>query len=80
MFEIVDGRTTTDDDGRTPEHGYTISSPCEPNGSGELGSGELIIASAERHQRKIFQSARKTKKERVKFTNFSSTNHNGDRY
>ena len=29
MFEIVDGR-------RTPEHGYTISSPCEPNGSGEL--------------------------------------------
>ena len=34
MFEIVDGRT--DDDGRTPEHGYTISSPCEPNGSGEL--------------------------------------------
>ena len=33
MFEIVDGRT---DDGRTPEHGYTISSPCEPKGSGEL--------------------------------------------
>ena len=30
-----------DDDGRTggrrtPDHGYTISSPCEPNGSGEL--------------------------------------------
>ena len=24
------------DDGRTPDHGYTISSPCEPNGSGEL--------------------------------------------
>ena len=23
-------------DGRTPEHGYTISSPCEPKGSGEL--------------------------------------------
>ena len=34
MFEIVNGRRT--DDGRTPEHGYTISSPCEPNGSGEL--------------------------------------------
>ena len=35
MFEIVaeDGRT---DDGWTPEHGYTISSPCEPEGSGEL--------------------------------------------
>ena len=35
MFEIMDGQTT-DDDGRTPEHGYTISSPCEPDGSGEL--------------------------------------------
>ena len=32
------------DDGRrrTPDHGHPISSPCEPNGSGELGSGELI--------------------------------------
>ena len=29
---VDDGRTT---DGRT-EHGYTISSPCEPDGSGEL--------------------------------------------
>ena len=28
-----DGQTT---DGRTTEHGYTISSPCEPDGSGEL--------------------------------------------
>ena len=35
MFEIVDVRWTTDE-GRTPEHGYTISSPCEPKGSGEL--------------------------------------------
>ena len=38
IFEIVDGRTddgrTTD--GRTPDHGHPISSPCEPNGSGEL--------------------------------------------
>ena len=24
------------DDGRTTEHGYTISSPCEPDSSGEL--------------------------------------------
>ena len=33
-----DGRTTDGrtDDGRTTEHGYTISSPCEPDGSGEL--------------------------------------------
>ena len=30
---VDDGRT---DDGRTTEHGYTISSPCEPDGSGEL--------------------------------------------
>ena len=28
------GRRT--DGRRTPDHGYTISSPCEPNGSGEL--------------------------------------------
>ena len=34
MFEIVyDGRRTTD--GRRLD-GYNISSPCEPNGSGEL--------------------------------------------
>ena len=35
---MVDGPTDdgrTDDDGRQLE-GYTISSPCEPNGSGEL--------------------------------------------
>ena len=36
---MVDGRTDdgrrTDDDGRRLD-GYTISSPCEPNGSGEL--------------------------------------------
>ena len=25
-----------DDDGRRPDHGHPISSPCEPNGSGEL--------------------------------------------
>ena len=26
-------------DGRTPDHGHPISSPCEPNGSGELKTG-----------------------------------------
>ena len=38
---VDDGRRT---DGRTTEHGYTISSPCEPDGSGELkiGSPENI--------------------------------------
>ena len=35
---VDDGRTT---DGRTPEHGYTISSPCEPDGSGELKNEDL---------------------------------------
>ena len=29
-----DGRRT--DAGRTPDHGHPISSPCEPNDSGEL--------------------------------------------
>ena len=39
MFEIVydDGRTT---DGRRLD-GYPISSPCEPNGSGEL---KMVLA------------------------------------
>ena len=31
---MVDDRRT--DNGRTPNHGHPISSPCEPNGSGEL--------------------------------------------
>ena len=30
---VDDGRTT---DGRTPDNGHPISSPCEPDGSGEL--------------------------------------------
>ena len=31
-----------DDDGRMPDHGHPISSPCEPYGSSEpYGSGEL---------------------------------------
>ena len=30
----------TDDDGRTPEQGYTISTHCEPDGSGEQIIGE----------------------------------------
>ena len=32
MVDDDDGRT----DGRTLDHGHPISSPCEPNGSGEL--------------------------------------------
>ena len=34
IFE--NGGRRTDDDGRTTDHGHPISSPCEPNGSGEL--------------------------------------------
>ena len=30
---VDDGRMT---DGRRPDHGHPISSPCEPDGSGEL--------------------------------------------
>ena len=36
---VDDGRRT---DGRTTEHGYTISSPCEPDGSGELKRGSSV--------------------------------------
>ena len=42
---VDDGRT--DDgltDGRTTEHGYTISSPCEPDGSGELNTVLVLIS------------------------------------
>ena len=37
----TDGRT---DDGRTPDHGHPISSPCEPNGSGELKKALISFA------------------------------------
>ena len=35
---MVDDGRTTDDGRRTPDHGHPISSPCEPDGSGELKS------------------------------------------
>ena len=34
IFEIVDDGQK--DNGRTPDHGHPISSPCEANSSGEL--------------------------------------------
>ena len=37
----TDGRRTTDDGRRI--HWYTISSPCEPNGSGELKKRKIIL-------------------------------------
>ena len=42
---VDDGRT---DDGRTTEHGYTISSPCEPDGSGELKMKALGLLVSEK--------------------------------
>ena len=39
---VDDGRRTTD--GRTPDHGHPISSPCEPDGSGELKNDKPVIA------------------------------------
>ena len=35
------GRTDGRTDGRTPDHGHPISSPCEPNGSGELKKRQM---------------------------------------
>ena len=47
MFEFVyDGRT----DGRRLD-GYTISSPCEPYGSGELTMGEIWGQNRNNNQR-----------------------------
>ena len=41
----TDGRTDgrRKDDGRTTDHGHPISSPCEPNGSGELKTINLTF-------------------------------------
>ena len=39
---MVDGRT----DGRRLD-GYTISSPCEPNGSGELKSSDARLGNSD---------------------------------
>ena len=41
MKSVDDGRT---DGRRTTEHGYTICSPCEPDGSGELKIGSASMA------------------------------------
>ena len=53
---MVDGRRKTDEgwtkDGRTPEDGYTISSPCEPNGSGELKL-QTMFSQLELHKLKL---------------------------
>ena len=48
---VDDGRT---DDGRTTEHGYTISSPCEPDGSGELKKKALVGQGIS--EKKIFEN------------------------
>ena len=48
IFEIVDGRRT---DGRRTDHGHPISSPCEPNGSGELKNGKRLFLDRNNKQR-----------------------------
>ena len=48
---VDDGRT---DDGRTTEHGYTIISPCEPDGSGELI--KLVLKASNSHSSYQFLS------------------------
>ena len=45
---VDDGRRTTD--GRTPDHGHPISSPCEPDGSGELKRGIVSSESKDTDQ------------------------------
>ena len=42
-----------DDDGRTPDHGHPISSPCEPNGSGEL---KMCISQVQTAQNKMIST------------------------
>ena len=39
--QVVSEKKIFENDGRrrTPDHGHPISSPCEPNGSGELKIG-----------------------------------------
>ena len=53
----TDGRRTTD--GRTTEHGYTISSPCEPDGSGELKrevTVERLFSCGSEYTKTMFQT------------------------
>ena len=52
---VDDGRT---DDGRTTEHGYTISSPCEPDGSGELKI-EVVLAKDFEQLQRVLQNNNK---------------------
>ena len=62
---MVDGRTTdgrTDDDGRRLE-GYTLSSPCEPKGSGELKRGECRCRGLDLTQNHL-KIEKKTKKKK----------------
>ena len=60
---VDDGRRTDDGrtDGRTTEHGYTISSPCEPDGSGELKTPDLSYAKTKNcSNSKTFLSGRRS--------------------
>ena len=43
------------DDGRTPDNGHSISSPCEPNSSGELKIARLYQDGPELDSRLTFK-------------------------
>ena len=52
--------TDNDDGRRTPDHGYTISSPCEPEGSGELKTQKVSKChwnSSEKQQKKFLKTS-----------------------
>ena len=55
MSIVNDGRRTPTDDGRRTDgrrlDGYTISSPCEPNGSGELKKALSLKRPPEKYTR-----------------------------
>ena len=68
---MVDGRRTdgrTDDDGRRLD-GYSISSPCEPNGSGELIKSPLELFMPYSCSGSIYMKQTRIKQNFVNFQN-----------
>ena len=49
-----DGRRRATD-GRTLEHGYSVSSPCEPDGSDELKKGKGVPLASSRMDNVVFE-------------------------
>ena len=61
--QTTDGRRT---DGRTTEHGYTISSPCEPDGSGELKRVSISFIDYQSIDSRIQQYANNSEMEKLR--------------